>query len=225
MSYLRYAIYDLPENEKLAESGAHWLGWDTLNACNVPAPDFPGIESVTSVPRKYGFHATLKPPFRLADDCSFDALSEAVSQLASKSMPAVCNSLKVSTIGSFLAITPAAETSQIDQLAFQCVTSLDHLRAPLTDAEMSRRRAPGLTERQEQLLQDWGYPYIADEFNYHITLTGKLEHHELRKWHALAVIYFELPTPYKIDSLALVGENEDGSFELINRYRLNGNAD
>ncbi|HZD24872.1 MAG TPA: DUF1045 domain-containing protein, partial [Alphaproteobacteria bacterium] len=48
-------------------------------------------------------------------------------------------------------------------------------RAPPQAAELAKRRAAGLTPRQEDLLRRWGYPYVMEEFRFHITLTGPVE--------------------------------------------------
>ena len=105
-TYSRYAIYDLPEDSQLAEAGACWLGWDAIHGKFVQQPEFSDIEAATTTPGKYGFHATLKPPFRLADGCSVDSLSEAVAKLAAQQSAAECNGLQVSNLGKFLALTP-----------------------------------------------------------------------------------------------------------------------
>ncbi len=199
------------------------MGWDAISGIEATQPQIENIEVVTDTPRHYGFHATLKPPFRLVDYHDLASLSEAVSSLASDLRPVSCETLKVSVIGKFLALAPVGDTNAIDQLAVRCVKSLDSCRAPLNDAELARRRASGLSRRQEHLLQKWGYPYVDEEFNYHITLTGKLDEDELEKWRSLANDYFDLPVPYVIDSLALVGERDDGCFELIGRYTLKAN--
>lgn len=220
MSYHRYAIYDLPDQQPLSDDGASWLGWNAVTGKAAQQPDYKNISRVTSTPRKYGFHATLTPPFRLADGKDLDTLGDSVATLASDATPAVCESLKVAIIGKFLALTPEGDTQSFEQLAMQCVESLDDFRAPLNDAELARRRASGLSDRQEALLAQWGYPYVGPEFRYHITLTGALEEDERQLWRATAAEHFSLPSTYRIGSLALVGERTDGCFELIQRYTI-----
>ena len=69
----------------------------------------------------------------------------------------------------------------------------------------------------------WGYPYVLDAFNFHITLTGPLDDAKRARWRATALSYLPpLPRPYTIDTIALVGERADGRFELIERYALTG---
>ena len=42
-------------------------------------------------------------------------------------------------------------------------------------AELERRRKAGLSAAQEKMLLRWGYPYVLDEFRFHLTLTGRLQ--------------------------------------------------
>ena len=67
MSFTRYAIYYLPPAGALADFGARWLGWDVRRGAAAVQLDLPGLRDATEAPRKYGFHGTLKPPFRLAE--------------------------------------------------------------------------------------------------------------------------------------------------------------
>ncbi|WP_223252672.1 DUF1045 domain-containing protein [Paracoccus mutanolyticus] len=69
MEFRRYAIYHLPEGA-LGRMGTAWLGWDPRRGSPAARPvvrALPGdAEALTRAPRPYGFHATLKAPFRLA---------------------------------------------------------------------------------------------------------------------------------------------------------------
>ena len=93
----------------LAEFGACWLGWDIARGCAVRQVDSPGLNEVTETPRKYGFHGTLKPPFRLADGASAEDLHGALSDLAFTVPPARCDGLELTVLGSFLALTPRGD--------------------------------------------------------------------------------------------------------------------
>lgn len=223
MSYTRFAIYYLPPEGALADFGAAWLGWDCVSARDSIPHDVPGLHDVTMTPRKYGFHGTLKPPFRLAEGTDVSALQDAVSQMAAACAPAQSDGLALTALGRFLALTPVGDTSGIARVAATCVEALDAFRAPPHEAELERRRKARLSERQEALLQRWGYPYVMEEFRFHLTLTGRLSVDDIGPWTETARAHLPpLPAPFVMDDVALVGEREDGRFELIQRYTLNG---
>lgn len=223
MSFTRYAIYYLPPKGPLADFGASWLGWDAAHGTPAPQPDLPGLDRVSATPRKYGFHGTLKPPFRLAAGATPEGLAEAVDRMARRCAPARAEALTLSRLGHFLALTPTGATAGIARIAATCVEALDRFRAPSAEAELARRRKAGLSERQEALLRRWGYPYVMDEFRFHLTLTGRLSDDEIDAWLAVTEVHLpDMPKPFVLDKVALVGEREDGFFELIQRYALSG---
>ena len=47
-------------------------------------------------------------------------------------------------------------------------------RAPLSAADRERRIKAKLSPRQIELMDQWGYPYVLDEYRFHMTLTGAL---------------------------------------------------
>ncbi len=178
---------------------------------------------MTVTPRKYGFHGTLKPPFRLADGATFEELKTAVAELAQDTCPAQAAGLELSALGRFLALTPTGDMTDLSRVAGACVRNLDQFRAPASQAELDRRRQSGLTPRQEAHLLDWGYPYVFDDFKFHLTLTGRLPAEDVSHWRQTVLTQLpDLPTPFEIADIALCGEREDGFFELIHRYALSG---
>lgn len=217
MNFTRFAVYYLPRGD-LAQFGAAWLGWDVDAGTPVPQPDVPGIAEATETPRKYGFHGTLKPPFRLADGTDVAGLTRAVTDLAARTAPAQADGLRVARIGRFLALVPQGDASGIARVAGACVTELDRFRAPAPGAELTRRRAAGLTPAQDALLLQWGYPYVLDEFRFHLTLSGKLDDSAALE----AALSPPLPRPFRLDQIALVGERPDGRFQTIARFDLTG---
>ncbi|GIT90660.1 phosphonate metabolism protein [Jannaschia pagri] len=223
MSYARFAVYFVPPDGPLAEFGAAWLGWDVVRGQTITQPDIPGLSDITATPRKYGLHGTLKPPFRLAEGCDPAALEQAVADLARGLAPATCDGLALTTLGSFLALTPHGDGAGLARVAAACVTGLDDFRAAPDEAELARRRSAGLSDRQEALLTAWGYPYVLEEFRFHLTLSGRLPEADLARWaQTLRGHMPELPEPFPIDQIALCGERPDGRFELIHRYALAG---
>lgn len=223
MSATRFAIYYLPPDGALAAFGAAWLGWDVATARALAQPDLPRMDEVTSTPRKYGFHGTLKPPFRLADGCDAAGLRAAVSDMAAGCAPAQCDGLRLSRLGRFLALTPEGDGAALARVAATCVSELDAFRAPPGSEELARRRTARLTAHQDALLLRWGYPYVMDAFRFHMTLTGKVPSAEIVLWmDRVAARLPDLPAPFVLDQVALVRERGDGRFELLQRYALTG---
>jgi len=186
-------------------------------------PDVAGLRDITMTPMKYGFHGTLKPPFRLAEGQTAEQLRLATTELADSLSPTTCESIALTTLGGFLALTPQGDASGLRRVADAFVRDLDVFRAPAAEAELKRRRAAGLSDRQEALLTKWGYPYVMEEFRFHLTLSGRLSAEDIALWSV--VVEQHLPpmdAPFPIDQIALCGERLDGRFELIQRYALTG---
>ncbi len=224
--YTRFEVYFLTEGE-LAEFVATGLGCDVEQGAPVAQPrvDPLGdrIEKITNTPRKYGFHATIKPPFRLADGVSQRDVEDAMAEFASSFAPVHLQSFALSQIGRFHALCPTGDVTALNAMAAACVTELDHLRAPLTDDEMARRRKHRLTEAQDALLEKWGYPYVLTEFRFHMTLTGSVKDADRDDvLAALDSVVPDLPQPYALQGIALVGERADGMFKTIHRYTFSG---
>lgn len=219
----RFAVYYLPDDEVLADFGADWLGWDIRSGTARAQPPVEGIAALTEAPRRYGFHATLKPPFRLAEGRRAEDLADEVAALARRKAPREMDGLALTRIGRFLALTPRGDPGALERLAFSCVSDLDPFRQPPSEAELQARRAVGLTPRQDDLLRRWGYPYVLEEFRFHLTLTGPLAPKDMdRARRVLTDKLPKLPCPFRVASIALVGEGADGRFRLLHRHALTG---
>ncbi|MEM9437838.1 MAG: DUF1045 domain-containing protein [Pseudomonadota bacterium] len=226
-SYSRYAIYfTAAPGSPLADRGASWLGWDIERGSEVAHPELPEIDiaTLTKTPRKYGFHGTLKPPFRLGEDQSFNALEDACAAFASRHSVPVINGLRVAQLGAFLALVPDAPSAALDALAAACVREFDTFRAPPTARELEKRRGGGLSARQEEMLARWGYPYVLSEFRFHMTLSGRLQEPENATAETVAKKFFQdtLTSPFAFDAITLCGERADGRFDAIQRFSLLG---
>ncbi|MEL6584750.1 MAG: DUF1045 domain-containing protein [Pseudomonadota bacterium] len=226
--FQRYAIYMLPDGP-LADLGAEWLGWDVRSGSVVDHPTADGLQrpvaELTDRPRKYGFHGTIKAPFRLKDGTSANVLQDEFATFcAATQAVTLAKGLSVNRLGRFLALTPTVPSAALSALAASSVQSLDLFRAPPSAAELVRRRKAGLSERQDAMLLRWGYPYVMEEFRFHITLTGPLKDTEADQTESALRTLFApvLTAPYTIDTLCLVGEAEDGRFRLIDRHTLSG---
>jgi ribose 1,5-bisphosphokinase len=157
----RYAIYYAPEPESAwGRFGLEWLG-----RC---------AESVVAAPRRYGFHATLKAPFRLARGARLDELVAALERLCETQSAFRLPGLRLAKLDDFLALVPASAEARLSALAAACVRGLDQFRAPLNAAELARRRKSPLSPRERMLLARWGYPYVLDRFRFHLSLTASL---------------------------------------------------
>ncbi len=227
MTFTRYAIYFAPPADaEWTKFATNWLGWDMETGAEVAHPVVNGIDvaTVTEVPRKYGLHATMKPPFRLSEGQSLAALQDACAHLAKSHAPVLLDGLDIARLGRFLALRPLGDTHALNTLAAACVRDLDRFRAPAPEAELARRRASGLTPEQDANLTIWGYPFVLDAFRFHITLSGKLDKPTLASVQSALEAHLGplLPAPFRIDDLALMGEAEGGRFHLIHRYALSG---
>lgn len=179
-NYPRYAIYYAPEHgSRLDRFGAEHLGYDAYDGTDVPFPPETKLPAdwrqMTQDPRKYGFHATLKPPMALASGRSEDELIAACAGFASTPRAIPVIEPVVDAISGFIAIVPATVSSPLEHLAADCVRAFDRFRAPLTEADRARRNPSRLTPRQRDYLERWGYPYVMEEFRFHMTLTGRLD--------------------------------------------------
>ncbi|MFI2770263.1 DUF1045 domain-containing protein [Sulfitobacter sp. M22386] len=210
----------------MAEAGAAWLGWDLARGRAVAHPEVAGLDvaALTETPRKYGLHATVKPPFVLAEGTSADGLLAKFKTLCTRLAPVTLDGLALTQLGRFLALTPEGDTAALNTMAAEVVRGLDTFRAPPTEADLARRRQANLTPVQEANLSQWGYPYVMEAFRFHITLTGKLPKGDLPQVTAALAPYItpHLPQPFVLDSLTLVGQAPDGMFHEVHRAALSG---
>jgi hypothetical protein len=127
-------------------------------------------------------------------------------------------------VGRFIALTPSAHCPRLAALAAAAVRVLDPFRRPAGPAELARRRAAGLTAAQERNLIEWGYPYVLQEFRFHLTLTGNLTDPDAEvAMETLATFTAPLcRDPLPLREICMFGERSDGYFELIRRYPLTG---
>jgi putative phosphonate metabolism protein len=227
----RYAIYFAPEPESaLARFGAAWLGCDVAAGTAAAQPAAPGVDAdrlraLTAEPRYYGFHATLKPPFALAPGADVEGLVDAIAALAARVAPFAAPPLRLARIAGFLALTLSGPCPATQVLADLCVSEFDRFRAPPAEAELQRRRRAGLSPHQETLLQRWGYPYVMEEFRFHMTLTARLDAAESAiVERALAPMVAPLcAAPLAVDAISLFHQpDRDAPFRLLQRYRLAG---
>lgn len=226
----RYALYFAPpERSAWGRFGASWLGRDAATGTAVPQPDLPGIApdaflALTDTPRRYGFHATVKAPFALRSGATRDGLAAALKRFCAPRTAFPMPRLEVTRIDDFLALTPVARESRVNDLAAECVRDFEPFRAPLDAAELEQRRRKGLSPRQDRYLEEFGYPYVLAEFRFHLTLTGSISGappQHVAAVHAAAeqAVAALADEPLRFDALALFEQPErEGPFRLVARF-------
>jgi len=173
----RYAIYYAAEpGSALDRFGAPLLGYDAYAGEDLPFPDGlpPDWRELTEDPRAYGFHATLKAPMALAPGRTEARLIAACELFADAARPVPLIRPAVDSISGFIAVVPSESSPELERLAADCTRAFDFFRAPLTSEDRARRNPAKLTARQCEYLDRWGYPYVMEEFRFHMTLTGRL---------------------------------------------------
>lgn len=215
----RYAIYFAPAHgSPWWGFGARWLGRDECQDADVVQHALAQIgpaelQAITAEPRRYGFHATLKAPFRLRGGHSTDDLIARMQALAATLKPVALGPLQTVTLGNFVALVPALPPDQLAVLAAACVTAPDDLRAPLSPADLARRRATQLDVREQELLQLYGYPYVLERFRLHFTLSGPVEQAVAQRvMQAVVDLVAQLnaASPMVLDRLCLFVESAPG---------------
>lgn len=138
----RYAVYFIPDDKSELASFGNSVLRRSANGNDFLNPDYQFVgenldeengvwQRVTSTPRHYGFHATLKAPFELEQGCREADLLSAVETLSTGHATCSLSSLKPMRLASFAALM-INEVEQRDaaRLASAVVTSLEPFRAP-----------------------------------------------------------------------------------------------
>lgn len=227
----RYALYFAPPHESpLWTAGVRWLGRDPESREMIAPPTVHGLSparqrQLTESPRRYGWHATLKAPFTLAEGFSIDDLIAETERFCARREAFPLPALEVGSLEGFLALVPARAANTMQDLAAQCVEYFDPLRAPLSAADRARRDPLVLSSQQRELFERWGYPYVMDEFRFHLTLTERLGAPDatvLRPW--LERYFAEaLDAGAQVNGVAVFEEPAAGSaFRLVRRVGFGG---
>lgn len=192
----RYAIFFCPmAKSPLATFGQQALGIVATSAAVVSStkastqfeafPDIERFKHYTQTPAHYGFHATLKAPFELVEEATQEAVLSLAQNFAATRHSIVLESLAPRQLSNFMALKLVHSSEAVDELAAACVKHFEPLRAPLTDADRQKRPASSLTVKQQKFMESYGYPFVFDEFRFHMTLTGKLsagDHSDYLAW-------------------------------------------
>lgn len=226
----RFAIYYAPATTDLLwDRATVWLGRDSASGLvydgAVAGIDRTRLLNLTQSAGRYGFHATIKPPMALAQGTDLDGLRAALRDFAENTAPISLGQLQIADLEGFLALIPKEEPEGLEHFAGRVVSHFEPFRAPLHPRDRAARAARGLTPRQEELLDLYGYPYVMDEFRIHMTLTDRLtgdDHEDLLR---AAQAWFApvLEGDFVLDRLALFMEPESGlTFRRVEDFVLKG---
>lgn len=225
----RFAIYYAPPvSHPLWDFGCRWLGRDPISGEALASPvvstlDAKTLRYITAAPRRYGFHGTLKAPFALAPGKTREGLLARLRQFATEHSTFALPTLRLASLGGFLALVPEDPCPPLDALAEACVVELDGFRAPLNPTDLARRRQTSLSLRQEEYLQRWGYPYVLEEFRFHLTLSEWLEAPLREQVQAalLPLLGGLCEKPPRVEDICLFHQrHREADFQLVERFPL-----
>ncbi|UVK48270.1 DUF1045 domain-containing protein (plasmid) [Mesorhizobium sp. AR07] len=223
---MRYALYyTTPPDHALTRVASRWLGRSAFSHnCDQSSQASGGDQALTAEPRRYGFHATIKAPFRLREDRTAKELEAAVGSFCANRPICPIGPLSVARIGNFFALVPSTRTPFLGGLASRAVADLDEFRAPMNEAELQRRLRFDLDDVEITNLVRWGYPYVFDRFRFHMTLTGPVQASRREAVGGQLKAMFDpvlLAEDLHIDALTLfVQDNPGGDFLAQTRFPL-----
>ena len=229
--FARYAIYYMPDpSGSFWSAGSSWLGRDAISGQTLPRPTLPGLADInadrlTAGPRRYGFHGTLKAPFAAAYDGAENELLVALDAFAASRCPFEVR-MEVASLRDFIALRLTEPSDPMTALHRDCVCVFDRFRLPISDGDLARRQRGRLTPDQDAYLLRWGYPYIFDQFHFHMTLTSRITSKatKVRIVEALAELFApHLAAPHRVDGIALFGQPAlDEPFQVLDWFPLRG---
>jgi hypothetical protein len=160
----------------------------------------------------------------LAQGVDEEALIAAMRRYSDTAPSAAIEGLSVASIGPFLALRPIGDSAALNALASDIVRHFEPFRAPLTAPDRERRLKSPLTERQTDYLDRFGYPYVHEEFRFHMTLSGPLhaDDRDVMLEFLSAACKAEVETmPLAINRIVLFRQNDPSSrFRIVNSVEL-----
>ena len=228
-NYKRYAIYYVPsENSELDLFGKCWLGWDPYKGVETTKsdlsklPSFKKFSSLVLTPKQYGFHGTIKAPFRLKNEYTYNDLENKVREISKQIHSFYFDQLIIKKLGNFIGLIPT-NNLKINAVSNKFVEELDYLRDELSESEIKKRKPHKLTSNQKQMLFKWGYPYVFDEFKFHLTLTSKLNVVEIDDvLRSLQNILKQVNlNKISFNNICIFGQKSDEKFYFVQRFNFN----
>lgn len=225
----RYAIYYTPAPEHpLTVAARAWLGRDAFAGgegvrsardweAQAPAP-------LVADPYRYGFHGTLKAPFRLQEGMSLQELEQALRLFAVKLAPTKIGPLKIVYLRGFFALVPKGPYPELRTLASQIVQQFDRFRSPMTETERQKRLRAPLDKVETSNLHRWGYPHVLERFNFHLTLTDRVSEGDRARIERQLNSVFEpyLGDDYVLDTISLFAQEAGADFLVRSQFPLQG---
>jgi Protein of unknown function (DUF1045) len=223
----RFAIYYAPSRRSpWWSAGCRWLARDPESGTVLAPPVIPAlaarsrdVPSLSRAPQRYGWHGTLvAPALRAPAATPEDILHRALAW--ARRQRSFDLAVEAAALDRFVAIRPATAdgAAAMRALAANALHEFGPVRAMPSEQERRRRHESNLNARQRELLDHWGYPYVLDEFRFHMTLSDSIEPDDRQVlidwWHA------QLPAlgPLPIDGAALFVEPQPGKpFVLVAR--------
>ncbi|BDA85654.1 hypothetical protein Sa4125_31960 [Aureimonas sp. SA4125] len=209
---MRVAIYFTPPAAApLARAAGEWLGRDAFHGAATRPAD-PVIDPLVAGPARYGFHATMRAPFTLAKGFDLAELDESLAGFAAARQAVRLPAIQLARLGRFFALVPSAPSLDLAELEADTVRTFEPFRRAATDAEIAKRRPQDLSERQRTHLRDFGYPFVFEDFRFHMTLTGPVDEAQTETVHALLTDRFAAfeGAALLVDGLALFVEPAPG---------------
>ena len=224
----RFAIYYAPSRTSpWWEAGCNWLARDPETGATLTPPEIAALTArsqdvarLSRAPQRYGWHGTLVAPARCAEGVTPDDVIRRTRAWAQRQHPFDL-AVEPAALERFVALRPASAQGKaaMQALAADALHECVSLCAMPGEAEQQRRiKANNLNARQQALLARWGYPYVMDEFRFHMTLSDAIEPDEreilVDWWRARTATLGPLP----IDGAALFLEPAPGEpFVLVER--------
>jgi hypothetical protein len=228
-NYKRYAIYYVPsENSELDLFGKCWLGWDPYKGVETTKsdlsklPSFKKFSSLVLTPKQYGFHGTIKAPFKLKNEYTYNDLENKVREISKQIHSFYFDQLIIKKLGNFIGLIPT-NNLKVNAVSNKFVEELDYLRDELSENEIKKRKPHKLTSNQKQMLFKWGYPYVFDEFKFHLTLTSKLNVVEIDDvLRSLQNILKQVNlNKISFNNICIFGQKSDEKFYFVQRFNFN----
>lgn len=223
---MRYALYFSPAaDHPLTKTASRWLGRDAFTDETFATPDVDGlsteeVHALTADPRRYAFHATLKAPFELAEGKTEAELIEAFEAFAAATEAFEIPNVIVGQLGRFFALVPDQVYPDLQAFAACIVEDFEPFRAPLSEADIARRKPDTLSPEHRANLMRWGYPHVMDEFRFHMTLSGQVPPEQAPAMRAALEPRFAefINKPLSIDGIALFVEPARGADFIAHRW-------